>query len=112
MGIAGPGNARGIRLDREGDAVGAVPVTEELRRRRRPATVPAGAPRRAVRRAGSGKRLPGREVAGGRRITSVVRGGNCPEVTDVVKVSGSAGVFIQGSSCPTGGSVSFKGNRP
>ena len=54
----------------------------------------------------------GHEVAGGRRIVMVVRGGNCLVDTDVVKMSGSAGVFIQGSSCPTGGSVSVKGNRP
>jgi hypothetical protein len=54
----------------------------------------------------------GHEDAGGRRTNSVMSGGNCPVDTDVVKMSGSAGVFIQGSSCPTGGSVSVKGNRP
>lgn len=55
---------------------------------------------------------PGHEVAGGRRTEWVVRGGNCQVDTDVVRVSGSTGVFSQGSSCPTGGSVSVKGNRP
>jgi hypothetical protein len=54
----------------------------------------------------------GHEVAGGRRIVSMACGGNCWADTDVVKMSGSAGVFIQGSSCPTGGSISVKGNRP
>ncbi|GAA3195308.1 hypothetical protein GCM10010451_51850 [Streptomyces virens] len=54
----------------------------------------------------------GHEVAGGRRTEWVVRGGNCLAEADVVKMSGSANVFNQGSSCPTGGSVSVKGNRP
>lgn len=42
----------------------------------------------------------------------VVCGGNCLEATDVHRMSGWAGVCIEGSSCPTGGSISFKGNRP
>ena len=46
------------------------------------------------------------------RTDEVTRGGNCLVGTDVVRVSGSAGVGNQGSSCPTGGSVSVKGNRP
>lgn len=57
----------------------------------------------------------GHEVAGGRRTEGVVRGGNCLVDTDVVRMSGSpmnVGVCNQGSSCPTGGSVSVKGNRP
>ena len=58
------------------------------------------------------KRGPGQKVPGGRRTFRVVRGGNCLMDTDVVKMSESAGVFIQGSSCPTGGSVQVKGNRP
>lgn len=59
-------------------------------------------------------RRPGRgcRVAGGRRTRYVVRKGNCLMVTDVVRVTGSAGVCIEGLSCPTGGSVSVKGNRP
>jgi hypothetical protein len=58
---------------------------------------------------------PGHEVAGGRRTVSGVRGGNCLADTDVVRMSVSpmyGGVCNQGSSCPTGGSVSVKGNRP
>lgn len=57
----------------------------------------------------------GHEVAGGRRIVSVMRGGNCLVDTDVVRMSVLpmyGGVCNQGSSCPTGGSVSVKGNRP
>jgi hypothetical protein len=54
----------------------------------------------------------GHDVAGGRRTEWVVRGGNCLVDADVVKMSGSTGVCDQGSSCPTGGSISVKGNRP
>ncbi len=42
----------------------------------------------------------GHEVAGGRRTEWVVRGGNCLVETDVVMMSGSAGRFSEGSSCP------------
>lgn len=58
---------------------------------------------------------PGHEVAGGRRTADGVRGGNCLAATDVVRMSVVSlydGVCNQGSSCPTGGSVSVKGNRP
>jgi hypothetical protein len=51
----------------------------------------------------------------GRRVREMVCGGNCRVRTDVVKVSVSptcAGVCSKGSSCPTGGSVTVKGNRP
>lgn len=60
----------------------------------------------------------GHDVAGGRRSKGGARGGNCLVDTDVVRVSVSlmyamyADVCSQGSSCPTGGSVSVKGNRP
>lgn len=64
---------------------------------------------RAVRARGS----PGACGCGGRSTARAVRGGNCLVGADVVFMSGSAHrVCNEVSSCPTGGSVSVKGNRP
>jgi hypothetical protein len=54
----------------------------------------------------------GIDGARGQRTEGAVRGGNCGVTWFVVRVTGTAGRCCEGSSCPTGGSVSFKGNRP